>query len=555
MKNKHKSKGSVINHRISSKGASNQKSDFEEESYFGSESEDAAAAARKDVVGSSTSNNASKSYQKPPNNIDNRGGYEIIEVILLALVAFWSCFIYKDEINDKKLITEFVMLVSGVIVFNTGPNRKLGLLYEVVLPPVLSLVSNYDLDRVRLNMVLSISPLLRRTGINSWQIMVSKMLMALFIDSRAVSIDAIYGFLSTILLDITTRSLGQSERGLFTALLVNLILLPGKTLVGEYMRLIVILPLYSLIPTLGYLTKLTTLSKILGHHKRPINAEQLKKSYALKIVVIFLFTLAALTVAKLSIPGIIELLEYIFVSSSSHVWILLYWSGFLGISIPMVMNRVTNFTLDQRRKIWHGSVVIMFLPTLFVDSEFTGLSFSIALILFLLIEIIRACAIPPWGTKIHSILLPYTDPPRDLCGPVIVSHIFLLLGISLPVLFTIGEATPLSSIVGIICLGLGDASASLIGQKYGKHKWMWEGSKKSLEGSGAFMGVVTLGLLMFRIFLRQKQLTILGIILTAGISALLEATSGMNDNVIVPLFMLILTQLSSVTPGLGELSY
>ena len=37
-------------------------------------------------------------------------------------------------------------------------------------------------------------------------------------------------------------------------------------------------------------------------------------------------------------------------------------------------------------------------------------------------------------------------------------------------------------VAGVVCVGMGDAAASLIGRRYGRRKWPWAGGK-SLEGS------------------------------------------------------------------------
>lgn len=51
----------------------------------------------------------------------------------------------------------------------------------------------------------------------------------------------------------------------------------------------------------------------------------------------------------------------------------------------------------------------------------------------------------------------------------------------------------LSMVAGVVCVGMGDAAASLIGRRFGRRKWYWAGGK-SLEGSAAFAIAVTIGL-------------------------------------------------------------
>ena len=92
-----------------------------------------------------------------------------------------------------------------------------------------------------------------------------------------------------------------------------------------------------------------------------------------------------------------------------------------------------------------------------------------------------------------------------------------------------------------MCLGLGDASASIVGYRFGNHKW--PDPKKSLEGTGAFVGAVSVGLIIVKHSLDDySQLSFLGIATVATATALLEASTAMNDNVIVPLYMMSILQ-------------
>ena len=75
---------------------------------------------------------------------------------------------------------------------------------------------------------------------------------------------------------------------------------------------------------------------------------------------------------------------------------------------------------------------------------------------------------------------------RDLKGPVIIaSHVFLLLGCAIGWWFTLastdtkgGDAWDWSRrqidsafVSGVVCVGLGDAAASLLGRRPGRTKW------------------------------------------------------------------------------------
>jgi dolichol kinase len=100
---------------------------------------------------------------------------------------------------------------------------------------------------------------------------------------------------------------------------------------------------------------------------------------------------------------------------------------------------------------------------------------------------------------------------------------------------------------GVICVGMGDAAASLIGRRYGRHKWIWGGGK-SIEGSLAFATAVGLALLMAKAWLRiggwpannedswGRTMGKAGF--AAGVASLTEAVlTGGNDNVVVPVIL------------------
>jgi dolichol kinase len=227
--------------------------------------------------------------------------------------------------------------------------------------------------------------------------------------------------------------------------------------------------------------------------------------------------------------------------------------------------------VDTRRKVFHGTMVAMLLPTIFIDPCFVSLALSLVLAIFLLLDLIRASQLPPLSKPIARFLTPYVD-GRDLRGPVVVSHIFLLIGCAIPLWLSlagterVGEAPweewnvasrDVSMLAGVVCVGMGDAAASLIGRRYGRRKWPWAGGK-SLEGSLAFALAVTLGLVLGKAWLAvgwsvyRKSwedwvsgagVTVLKAAICAAGASLNEAVlTGGNDNVIVPVVLWVLVR-------------
>ena len=112
-----------------------------------------------------------------------------------------------------------------------------------------------------------------------------------------------------------------------------------------------------------------------------------------------------------------------------------------------------------------------------------------------------SCQRSTWQFTSPSVVLQITG---DRAGHLVVSHLFLLIGIAAPVWFTMtgeyGERsaigvtdrhTSIAMLSGLLTLGARDAVASIIGKKFGRHKWL--GPRKSMEGTAAFIGAMLQG--------------------------------------------------------------
>ena len=235
-----------------------------------------------------------------------------------------------------------------------------------------------------------------------------------------------------------------------------------------------------------------------------------------------------------------------------------------GLTIVLRLGTVAD--VDTRRKVFHGMMVVMFLPTTFVDPTFVSLALILILAVFLLLDLFRASQLPPLSKPLTYFLAPYVD-GRDHRGPVIVSHIFLLIGCAIPLWLSLAatERTgdppwegwdvsrrELGMISGVVCVGMGDAAASLIGRRYGRRRWCWSGGK-SFEGSFAFAVAVVLGLSWARLWLLiggwagdsgdSWAMTLgKGCIAATGASLTEAMLTGGNDNVIVPMILWLLVR-------------
>ncbi|KAI0167296.1 cytidylyltransferase [Pestalotiopsis sp. NC0098] len=261
--------------------------------------------------------------------------------------------------------------------------------------------------------------------------------------------------------------------------------------------------------------------------------------------------------------GWVQFLRHgIFGEANTRLLLSAYYVAVLAAGLMVVFQLSPKYEVDTRRKVFHFMMVAMFAPSIYIDPTFVALALSIILAVFLLLDLLRASQLPPLSKPLASFLAPYVD-GRDLRGPVVVSHIFLLIGCAIPLWLSLGAlprsgtgymtgwelpTRDVSMVAGVICVGLGDAAASLIGRRYGHRKWIWGGGK-SLEGSVAFAVAVFLGLMAAYTWLRvggwspsiphdSIPVTMGKTSVCASAASLTEAVlTGGNDNVIVPVIL------------------
>ncbi|WXC66395.1 hypothetical protein SNK03_012175 [Fusarium graminearum] len=248
--------------------------------------------------------------------------------------------------------------------------------------------------------------------------------------------------------------------------------------------------------------------------------------------------------------------------ANTRLLLSVYWLGILILGLIIVFRLKDIYEVDTRRKVFHFMMVGMFLPATFVDPTYAALALSLILAVFLILDLLRASQLPPLSKPIASFLAPYVD-GRDFRGPVVISHIFLLIGCAIPLWLGLASlprtgsdylsgwevsGRDVSLVAGVTCVGLGDAAASLIGRRYGRRKWFWGGGK-SLEGSFAFAVAVVLGLGAASMWLRVGGWPVAGdqpgpvaatrnAVMCASMASLTEAVlTGGNDNVIVPVVL------------------
>lgn len=127
----------------------------------------------------------------------------------------------------------------------------------------------------------------------------------------------------------------------------------------------------------------------------------------------------------------------------------------------------------------------------------------------------------------------------------------------------VGRGREVAMVSGVVCVGMGDAAASLVGRRCGRRKWIWVGGK-SLEGSAAFAGAVVVGLMVARgwqgsggwdghgggwsgevgrSFAVEWAFALCKAVVCACGASFMEAVlTGANDNVVVPVALWLLVK-------------
>lgn len=257
-------------------------------------------------------------------------------------------------------------------------------------------------------------------------------------------------------------------------------------------------------------------------------------------------------------------------SANTRLALFAYWLGVVCVGVLTVIRLSAVVEVDTRRKVFHGMMVVILLPTTFIDPCFLSLGLTLVLAVFLLLDIFRATQLRPISKPLAHFLTPYVD-GRDLKGPVVVSPMFLLIGCAIPLWLSLSaldrtgpspwagwevQTRDVSMVAGVTCVGMGDAAASLIGRRHGRHKWPWRGGK-SIEGSVAFAAAVTVGLFAGRAWLdfggwqrlydddgEEPWFGVLGrMVMAASGASFTEAVlTGCNDNVVVPVILWLLVR-------------
>nr|CAG4642726.1 EOG090X0BFL [Evadne anonyx] len=212
--------------------------------------------------------------------------------------------------------------------------------------------------------------------------------------------------------------------------------------------------------------------------------------------------------------------------------------------INFLRQNPTTVRLTILRKYFHGVVVAIFMPGILLDPELLFLASVVALCGFLFIEAIRLFNFEPIGPFLEKSLSQFLDSKDE--GLLILTHIYLLVGCSLPIWIFPNDITSnktdilvLSS--GIISLGIGDTAASVGGSLWGKTKIL--NSPKSIEGATCSILaeiIFVAALNYFGLFGTTSYFPWVRFVSACVITSITEAVTTQVDNLVLPLVMYII---------------
>jgi len=242
--------------------------------------------------------------------------------------------------------------------------------------------------------------------------------------------------------------------------------------------------------------------------------------------------------------ALIWLYEYV-ENDVEKIYLVKVWVSLAIIVIPLVFLLANSFSLNVRRKIWHLYVIfaLTFSPEiLFSEAQFTLLALLGMIIVFLIIEVLRLNQVSFIGKYLFQVLDKFQD-LKDKQGPMNLSYIYLLVGVTTPVVYDYlvnGEKTSVIRYIGPITLGVGDTLASVIGRKFGSIKW--KGSEKSAQGTIAFIvgSLIAINVVEYVNADNKNYLPVANwenLFVSIILAGLLEGTSDLNDNYLIPIFL------------------
>lgn len=217
-------------------------------------------------------------------------------------------------------------------------------------------------------------------------------------------------------------------------------------------------------------------------------------------------------------------------SDDSRKTTLSYWFMVTAIILPSVFVLYQYLGNSLRRKVWHFAIFGSLCKSFVDEPQLTSLALVGIFGILAMVELLRANKLPPFGNAIDKLFSPFED-EKDRKGKYVLSYLYLVLGVGIPLWLNNGQPK-LSSLVGLVGLGIGDALAALVGKYFPFTHW--PDSDKTIAGSICYFVSVALALTQYLKYLPGNSTSISSAIITAFVMAFFEGNMTMNDNIVVP---------------------
>lgn len=265
----------------------------------------------------------------------------------------------------------------------------------------------------------------------------------------------------------------------------------------------------------------------------------IRRYFILAVNLITSYFTAAALINSSTINPFTWLVDYIF-STHQRISLFSLWLSTLAacVSFSTSWARMVGQTNSLVRKVFHLAICVVFVSGYNQDLNFTQFAAGGIVVVMIVLETIRASRLKFIGDQLENIC-------KALRGKwdnkyLTLSHLYLLVGVFLPLWLLPQNSNKLALSAGLISVGVGDTAAAIIGTFLGKTK-LRRTSGKSLEG---LLGNI-FSMLLFKIYWIGNTGFIdeFSFIMAAIFTALTEAITKTCDNLILPLVMILLIEI------------
>lgn len=168
--------------------------------------------------------------------------------------------------------------------------------------------------------------------------------------------------------------------------------------------------------------------------------------------------------------------------------VVVYWCCTIALFFKLLPWIMMRCSVLQRRKCFHLLAIALFLPPTVKLPVFMGIGYLVAFVGFVALEFVR---LQCWSIGKRLAFISALLKKEESLEKPLLCHIELLLGCAIPLWISLlsnphtltRERDKLFECGGIVCVGVGDSLAALIGNAFGSIRMV---GGKTLEGTLAF---------------------------------------------------------------------